>query len=67
MIQSKNYPHSPRQVLSFSENHKKHTLTLRTQGQGKKAQFEAKLNRAELKKVVEFIENEFPIHKEDVE
>ncbi len=67
MIQlTKKYPHSPRDVLAFSENHKKHTLQLRTQGQGKSAVFFAKLNKAELNKIVAFMESEFPIHKEDI-
>lgn len=59
------YPHSPRQVLSYNEGKKNHTLRLRTQGKGKSAEFFAKLNAAELKKVVNYIEAEFAIHRED--
>lgn len=66
MIQlTKKYPHSPTQVLAFSENHKKHTITIRTQGGGSSAVFMGKMNKAELKKLCNFIESEFPIHKED--
>lgn len=67
MIQNtKKSPHSPRQVLSFSENHKKHTLEIRTQGNGTSSAFNAKLNRRELIQLCEYIEKEFPIHKEDI-
>ena len=67
MIQiTKKAPHSPRQVLGFSENHKKHTLEIRTQGNGTSAAFFAKLNKAELAKLCDYIEKEFQIHKEDI-
>lgn len=59
-------PHSPSDVSAYSENHKKHTLSIRTQGQGKAAEFSAKLNKAELKQLCSYIENNFPIHKEDI-
>ncbi len=65
MIQSSKYPHTPLMVKTFSENHKKHTLTIRTQGQGKSATFMARLNKSELSDVCEYIEANFPIHKED--
>ena len=66
MIQlTKKYPHSPEDVLVFSENHKKHTLQLRTQGNGKSAVFMAKLNKDELRKVCSFISKEFQIHVDD--
>ena len=65
MIQLDKYPHSPRMVATFSENHKKHTITLCTKGQGKSAVFMARLNKQELKALCEYIEINFPIHKED--
>ena len=66
MVQlTKKYPHSPSQVLSFSENHKKHTLLLRTQSNNKSAVFMAKLNKSELKQLCNYLESEFPIHRED--
>lgn len=66
MIQkTSKYPHSPRQVLEYSKNKKNHTLRIRTQGGGKSAEFFGKLNSSELEKVVNFIEANFPIHKED--
>lgn len=66
MIQlTKKYPHSPNMVKTFSENHKKHTITLRTQGQGTSATFMAKLNKKELAELCDFIEINFQIHVED--
>lgn len=67
MIQiTKKSPHSPRDVLAFSDNHKKHTISIRTQGKGKAAEFFAKLNKKELKEICLYIEANFSIHKEDL-
>ena len=65
MIQLDKYPHSPHMVATFSDNHKKHSITLSTKGQGKSAVFMAKLNKQELKEICAYIEANFPIHKED--
>lgn len=67
MIQvTKKAPHSPRDVLAYSENHKKHTISIRTQGKGKSAEFFAKLNKKELQDICLYIEANFSIHKEDL-
>ncbi len=66
MIQkTKKFPHSPMDVLAYSENKRRHTLRLRTQGQGRSAEFYAKLNKKELEQIVMYIEQNFSIHKED--
>ena len=65
MIQLDKYLHSPRMVAAFSENHKKHTITLCTKGSGASAVFMARLNKQELKEICAYIEANFPIHKED--
>lgn len=67
MIQvTKKAPHSPIDVLAYSENHKKHTIAIRTQGNGKHAEFFAKLNKKELEQICLYIESNFSIHKEDL-
>ena len=66
MIQSKKTPHSLRDVLAYSENHKKHSLIIKTSGNGKFTQFTAKLNKKELSKICIYLEQNFPIHKEDI-
>jgi len=67
MIQiTKKAPHSVGDVLAYSENHKKHTISIRTQGNGKSAEFFAKLNKKELKEICLYIESNFSIHKEDL-
>lgn len=65
MIQLDKYPHSPSMVATFSENHKNHTITLCTKGQGKASVFMARLTKPELKELCTYIEANFPIHKED--
>lgn len=66
MIQkTKKFPHSPMDVLVYSESKRNHTLRLRTQGGGKAAEFYAKLNKKELEQIVMYIEQNFNIHKED--
>lgn len=67
MIQlTKKSPHTPRDVLAFSENHKKHELSIKTFDNGKKSEFIARLNKKELKELCLYIENNFPIHKKDL-
>lgn len=66
MIQkTKKYPHSVRQVKGFSENHKDHTITIKTKGDNTSAVFFAKLNKKELALICDYIEENFSIHIED--
>ena len=56
MIQkTKKFPHSPMDVLVYSESKRNHTLRLRTQGGGKAAEFYAKLNKKELEQTSSFL------------
>ena len=67
MIQiTKKAPHSPIDVLAFRKKKKKHTISIRTKGKGKAAEFFAKLNKKELKEICLYIEANFSIHKEDL-
>lgn len=66
MIQkTKKYPHSPTQVKASCHEFKNHSIMLKTSGKGRSAVFLGKMNTSEMKKICEFIESNFVIHKED--